>query len=475
MIPAALLIITVPLVAALPAYILRRWRAAEVLIAVIACGVVIAILARPSDSVLNIGGLTIDTLAPVNLLGRVLAVRSSDRVPLMLLFTMALVLFVLGWSVTHGWTFVPLGLGVLSLLSAGLLIRPFVFAALAFEAASALAAVMIQSEQSGKGSATGALRYLILSTLALPAFLGAGYAAGQASVISDPNLQAAAYSPAVILLTIGIGLLFGAFPLFTWTHAVARDAPPLTTAFLASVGSGAATFLFLSFKQDFTWFRNSPDASTILNFLGIATVLFGGVLGWAQRSFGRVLACGLSIEIGITLLLLSHNTPLAVESAAFCVAARVLSLGVMGLGIVLIRDQAGSDEFEAICGMGMQQKWAALAIAVGGMSLAGMPGTAGFVARWTTARVLGQSDFEVLVLTLLAGASVGVGIIRGLMAMYAHGDVITVRNRQATSTTPRRIAFTVGLAVTLVIVLGMAPSVISPVTKAIVENYTFYK
>jgi multicomponent Na+:H+ antiporter subunit D len=164
-----------------------------------------------------------------------------------------------------------------------------------------------------------------------------------------------------------------------------------------------------------------------------------------------------------------------VEAATFGVAARAVSLGVMGLGIALIRDQAGSDEFEAICGVGKRQTWATLAVAVGGMSLAGLPGTVGFVSRWATARVLGQTDLEVLVLTLLAGASIGVGIIRGLMALFAPEDMVVVQNPHAAALAPRRIAFTVGLAVMLVIALGIAPGVVSPVTKAIVDNYTFYK
>jgi multicomponent Na+:H+ antiporter subunit D len=472
MIPASLFIIIIPLVAALPAYILRRWRSIEVLIAMVACALVIGILSRPVDSTISLPGLSIQIGAPVNLLGRVLAVRAADRLPLLLLFASGMLLFMASWAVAQGWTFIPLGLGILSLLSTGLLIRPFVFAALAFEAAAALAAIMIQAERNGERSTTGAMRYLVLSTLALPAFLGAGYAVSQAANITDPTLQAAAYDPAVILLSVGFGLLLGAFPLFTWIHAAAKDAPPLATAFLGTVASGAATFLFLSMKEDFTWFRASPALHNVVNMLGIATLLLACFAGWAQRSFGRIIACGLGVELGSTLLLLGSETQLSIEAIAFGVLARAFSLGLMGAGVAMLREQSGSDEFNDLSGLGRQRLWAALAVALGGVSLVGLPGTIGFVSRWASVRVLGQNDLEVVVLTLVAGASVGIGLIRGLQSLFT---LPSLGGTEPAPPAPRRVAMTVALATLLVIVLGIAPGVTAPITKSIAENYTFYK
>jgi formate hydrogenlyase subunit 3/multisubunit Na+/H+ antiporter MnhD subunit len=362
---------------------------------------------------------------------------------------------------------------MLSLFSIGLLIRPFVFSALAFVASAALAAIMIQAEQSGQGSTRGAVRYLVIFTLALPAFLGAGYVVSQAAGVVDPTLEATAYMPAIILLIVGFGLFFGGLPLYTWTHPVAKDAPPLATAFLSAVGSGAITFLFLSFRQEFDWFRISEQVSAAMNLLGIVTLCMGGLLGWAQRSFARVLACALSVEIGSLLLLLAHNTPIAVEALAFSVLSRALSLGLLGLGMALLREQAGSDEFQAVSGWGRRNLWAALAIALGGLSTAALPGTMGFVSRWATARVLGQTDLEALVLIFVASASVGIGILRGLMALFA--PVAASGSGVETSSGYRRGAFTVALVALLLIVMGIAPGVVAPVTKSIAENYTFYR
>jgi multicomponent Na+:H+ antiporter subunit D len=259
----------------------------------------------------------------------------------------------------------------------------------------------------------------------------------------------------------------------------------MAVAFLATVASGAASFLFLALLQDFTWFRDSTDMISLIKIIGVVTLLLGGLLGWAQRSFGRVIACGISVEIGCMLILLSRGTALSVEALAFDLLARSLSLGVLGLGVTLIQRAAGSDEFAAITGFGRKHAWAAIAIAAGGLSLAGIPGTAGFVSRWATARVIGQTDLELLTITMLAGASIGIGVVRGLAALFAPAPEQAAESAPQVnvllalpagrSTKQRSTAIAIVVAVGLIVVLGVAPGITEPVTRAIAQNYTFYK
>jgi formate hydrogenlyase subunit 3/multisubunit Na+/H+ antiporter MnhD subunit len=116
---------------------------------------------------------------------------------------------------------------------------------------------------------------------------------------------------------------------------------------------------------------------------------------------------------------------------------------------------------------------------MGGLSLAGLPGTVGFVSRWTAARAIGLHDLEALVLVLLAGASVGVGVVRGMIALYASATVSTEDDDsvELKPTRPplRGTVLVVVLAVILVITLGIAPGITEPLTRPIAQNYTFYK
>ena len=102
MLPAALLVIAVPLLAAGLTYALRRWSSIELLIALGACGLIVFLLARPIEGVLTLPGVQIDLDGSLDLLGRALRVRGSDRVSLLLLFACATVVFALSWRAPQG-------------------------------------------------------------------------------------------------------------------------------------------------------------------------------------------------------------------------------------------------------------------------------------------------------------------------------------------------------------------------------------
>lgn len=502
MLPVALLIVAVPLVAAIPALALRGLRIFELPIAVGACLFVILLLALPAaggSTVLAIGSYQIELNAPLTILGRTLRVRDFDRYALILIFSAAALIFPLSVRANQGWTFVPLGLAMLSALSVALMIRPFVFSALALEVAASLAAMMIQVEreeahEQHRVATLGALRFLTIVTLALPCFLGAGYVVAQAAQAVAPD--AAAYAPAVTLLLIGFALLFGALPIFTWTHPVARDAPPLVTAFLATVYLGAITFLFLSFRQEYEWFRASPLIAGAANLGGILMLAFGGLTAWAQRSFGRVMACGLAVEIGALLIQAGLGTVLSIEAIAIGIGARAISFGLLALGVSLLRQEFGSDEFDALRGAGRRLVWAPLAIGIGGLSLAGLPGTIGFVSRWMSIRSLALGDQELMMLSILASASVGIAVVRGLGALLEASPTPTPEDAPATlemeaasrletlrqligdiwaRLKARALHLSVIAPAVTIVWMGIAPHTLALLAQSIANGYSFYR
>jgi multicomponent Na+:H+ antiporter subunit D len=461
--PAALWILLLPLIGSVAAYALRRWRTVEVLIAVGVCALAILTLAQPIDGTLL--GL-IDLDAQLSVLGRSIQIHPQDRVPLLLLMMCGIVLAAASWRTPENWTFIPGGLVLLTLISFAIMVRPYAFAGLAFAASGALGALMIQAERNGANTTGGATRYLLVCVLAMPMFLGSGYAGQRAAAITDPELIATAYEPASLMLILGFGLMLGAIPVFSWVHPVANDAPPLTTAFLGTVGAGGATFLLLSFMREFPWFANSPNVTGALYASGIACLAMAALLAWAQRSLSRLLACGLLLDIGSTLLTLSISGARGADAVAFAVMSRALSLGLFGIGIALLRERCGSDRFADILGIGSREPWLSLAVGIGGLSMAGLPGTIGFVAQWSSLTLFG-GNVELNVLIIVAGISVAIGMLRALSTMF-HG-VHEPAAIAATRESGERWTVIIGTA--LVLVLGLLPSVIAPLAQAAGAGY----
>ena len=422
MISGSIIVLLLPLLTALPAYVFRQRRSLEVLMGMLACGLVVGVLLLPYDRSNNLLIGTLDLGRPIEFLGVTLRMYAYDQIALSMIFLCAMILFALSWRTSQGRTFIPLGLCVLSIMSAGLMIRPFAYSGLLFVIAAALVAIMIQAEHIGERSTHGAMRYLILSTLALPAFLGAGYYFNQANA-SGLTEEAAAvlFDNASIFLGGGFVLLLGAFPLFTWTHLVANDAPPLTTAFVATVCSGTISFFYLALKQELSWFRNL-DGNTYIVAVSLIMIVVGGVLAWAQMSFSRLIASALSVDIGANLLMLNQHVHQSVEAVALNVVSLTLSLGAVAIGLAVLRGKARDDDFDELMGAartGTSARLAALAICAGGMSLSGLPGSIGFVTRWVQARTIASTDTELAVGLLVAFASVGIGFLRGVSALIS--------------------------------------------------------
>jgi formate hydrogenlyase subunit 3/multisubunit Na+/H+ antiporter MnhD subunit len=454
MLPASALIVLLPLLAAGATVLLRRAPGVKVIIACGACALVVALLAQPIDATF----LGIDIDGQLNLLGRIMRVHQQDRLSLLILFACAAVLLIASWQTPHHWNFAPIGLALLSTVSAALMVRPVQYAGLLLVIAGALGAIMIQARQDENASTLGARRYLISSVLALPAFLGAGYLAQRAAVSTD---AAVSFDPAVVMLLLGAGLIMGALPLFTWIFTTAQDAPPLTTAFLSVVSVGASSFLLLTFMREFSWFHDSEVTLLVLRTGGVILLLTATILGWTQQSLGRLMGTALLLDIGCVLLAAAGRTQQGAEAVAFGVAARALAAGLFGIGVAQLRARVGSDDITALRGAGAREIWPTLAIGIGGLSLCGFPGTIGFVATWTNVRAPGV-DVETIVVIVLAGVSVAIGVLRALGALLESADQALPVERAQT----RAERWMIGAFAVCVLGLGMYPTLIAPIAQS---------
>jgi hypothetical protein len=147
-ISGALLLLVVPLAMAGVVYILLRWASLSALLAVgTALALGVAVILLPLDQPVRFwGGREITLGETVTFFGRELVVEQVDRWAMAFLFLTSAGIFSLAWRfVPHSLLF-PMGLGLLSLLSGALLIRPLIYAALLIEIAAALSVFALHAE-----------------------------------------------------------------------------------------------------------------------------------------------------------------------------------------------------------------------------------------------------------------------------------------------------------------------------------------
>ncbi|PWT70463.1 MAG: NADH-quinone oxidoreductase subunit F [Bacteroidetes bacterium] len=219
----------------------------------------------------------------------------------------------------------------------------------------------------------------------------------------------------LILLMSSMAFKVSAAPFHFWTPDVYDGAPTVFTSFMATIVKAAAFIAFIrlfgdafsDIKQEWQIFVAIITATTL--FIGNLTAVF-------QQSVKRMLAYSSIAQAGFMLLALLTLNTWAKEGIIIYVAA--YSLATIGIFAVLIKMKDYT--FDGFNGLAKHQPVLAAANTIFLLSLAGIPLTAGFFAKYyMLAAVLQTGKFMWLVIFAIACAAVSVYYyFRVIQAMY---------------------------------------------------------
>ena len=462
MIDGPLLLVGVPLAAAVVTFLLRRFITLTALIAALV-PVTAAIWALQSPF-----------SEPQAILGRTIVLGGGDRIGIAYLFIVSAAIFIGVWRSTPGWSYYPIALLILSALAAALIIRPrpqlneiypsFIYSALFMAIASALAVFPLQGGKPGVASSV--LRFITLMTLALPALLMADWTLSQFTQNPDSREIAQA---SITLVALGFALLLAVVPFHTWLPAVSSEAPPLSTAFVLNVLLGAVWILLLDVLNENRLIVEDARMLELLRGAGLVMAALGALLAWAQRDFGRLLGYGALADMGVSLFAVGIGSRAGLAAAFVVVIGRSISIGLMSMGMALARERHGDDAFTTLSGLAWRLPWTSLAIIVGGLSLAGFPPLAGFAGRWGIVQEAITVDSRAAAVVLASGVSVAIGVLRGLREMLHTPPALD--NPQPRERRSEAILIVVALAVCLF--LGLFPGALAPFVREFVAAYSF--
>jgi formate hydrogenlyase subunit 3/multisubunit Na+/H+ antiporter MnhD subunit len=266
---------------------------------------------------------------------------------------------------------------------------------------------------------SGALRFIICMTLALPALLLSEYTLSQFAQSPD-SLELA--QTTIILIGLGFTFLLALAPFHSWVPSVAREAPPLSTAIILNILFGAVWFVMLDMLHENILISEHPDIPALLRGAGVLMAVVGGALSWPQRDFGRLLGYGALADMGAMLYGVGIGTSAALAASFIVLIMRSVSVVLMSMGMTLARERHGDDSFATLRGLVWRMPFAALAIVVGGLSLAGFPPFAGFAGRWGIVQQMSFTDIRAALVMLAASISVAVGVLRGLREMLGAAE-----------------------------------------------------
>ncbi len=275
--------------------------------------------------------------------------------------------------------------------------------------------ILTGADKKNLNSNEAALKYFLMGSFSTGIFLlGITFIYGATGTfqMTTPVLNATTgMVREQLMLSAGLILIFASFnfkvsaaPFHFWTPDVYDGAPTVFTSFMATIVKATAIIAFVvlfhsQFKAlGYAW-------NLLLTFVVIATLFVGNITAVFQRSVKRMLAYSSIAQVGFMLFALYGATNFSVEGILLYIMA--YSLASIGLFGVLVKMKEYS--FEAFNGLAKKEPLLAGMTTIFLLSLAGIPLTGGFFAKYfmlNAAVKSGVGIWLVLVAILFAAVSV---------------------------------------------------------------------
>ena len=219
----------------------------------------------------------------------------------------------------------------------------------------------------------------------------------------------------IVFIIIALSFKVSAAPMHMWTPDVYDGSPTPFTAYMATVGKAAAFFAFLRlFHVSFNNLSN--HWAMVIACITAATLFIGNVTAVFQQSVKRMLAYSSIAQAGFMLFAVIAVNAIAWQGMIiYATAYTVATIGIFSI-LVKMKDYT----YDGFNGLAKKEPILAFAATIFVFSLAGIPLTGGFMAKYyVLLAVTQQGNMMWLVIFALLMAAISVYYyFRLVAAMY---------------------------------------------------------
>lgn len=193
----------------------------------------------------------------------------------------------------------------------------------------------------------------------------------------------------LLIIFVGLSFKIATVPFHMWAPDVYEGAQVSVTAFLSVISKAAGFIIILRlFSTVFDRMELSALEPILLNLqsfimiLSALTMIVGNAVALKQQNIKRMFAYSSIAHAGYLLVAFSSfSTVFYLEAIWFYLLAYLMmNLGAFAV-IQFVCAEARTDDISAFAGLSKRSPFIALALTVFILSLAGIPGTAGFIAK----------------------------------------------------------------------------------------------
>jgi len=238
----------------------------------------------------------------------------------------------------------------------------------------------------------------------------------------------AIHDVAWVLVVVGFGAKVGLVPLQVWIPVGYPAAPGPARAAMAGIAANVGVYGLWRFLD----VLGRPPVWLVIAVLlaGGVTALLGITFAGVQGRLGGVIAyssienAGLIVTaygVALTGAVVGSQPLVAMGllAATLQTVAHAIAKSALFTSLANVESATGTDELDALRGIGRRLRWSGAAFGAGAVTLAGLPPTIGFVSEWFILEALMQ-QFRVPGLAIrlgLAAAGALVALTTGLAAL----------------------------------------------------------
>jgi multicomponent Na+:H+ antiporter subunit D len=186
-------------------------------------------------------------------------------------------------------------------------------------------------------------------------------------------------------ITVGVSLKLALYPLHLWLPNAYAYAPSAVTAFLAATATKVSVYVLLRFY--FSVFglhlvAEQLPMKEILLVLSVVAIASASLVALYQTDLKRLFAYSSVAQIGYITLGMSLTSRDGLIAAVVHLFNHGITKGALFLLLGGVALRAGRARLDSVRGLGRTMPLTSLGIVIAGLSLIGVPGTAGFVSKW---------------------------------------------------------------------------------------------
>jgi multicomponent Na+:H+ antiporter subunit D len=186
-------------------------------------------------------------------------------------------------------------------------------------------------------------------------------------------------------ITVGVSLKLALYPLHLWLPNAYTYAPSAVAAFLAATATKVSVYVLLRFY--FSVFGLHLVSVTlpmpeILLALSLVAILSASLVALYQSDLKRLFAYSSVAQIGYITLGMSLTSRDGLIASVVHLFNHGVTKGALFLLLGGVALRGGRTGLDRVNGLGRTMPLTSLGIVIAGLSLIGVPGTAGFVSKW---------------------------------------------------------------------------------------------